>query len=95
MAEANQLHRQHPVEYPQSTPPLSEEEARAHHGPARCRQLDHRAGQRPDDLRDHADLAPELDASVGEVAVRVGGRTGRTIMLARYPLGCAPNDSPS
>ncbi len=31
MAEANQLHRQHPVEYPQSTPPLSDEEARALH----------------------------------------------------------------
>jgi 4a-hydroxytetrahydrobiopterin dehydratase len=31
MAEANQLHQQHPVEYPPSTSPLSEEAARELH----------------------------------------------------------------
>jgi 4a-hydroxytetrahydrobiopterin dehydratase len=31
MAEANQLHQQHPVEYPRGTSPLTEEEARQLH----------------------------------------------------------------
>jgi hypothetical protein len=50
-----------------------------YHGDSRCQDLNSRARKRPNDLRSRAYDAPELDASVRNVALRI-----------RCGIGCHP-----